>query len=245
MNDESDRSPLDHGAVEAHGLIERYHQGTLAAEEEERFEAHFMECAACQEELDVHRSFVRGMKALAAEEAVRSTVRIGLLAWLARHRAATGLAAFSVLAVGLALGHSWRKNELLETRVAELTAAGGGASGELAAPLVGVPVVLLGVLRGEDGPPSTVTDSGGPYSLAIDVGADPRFVSYSVDVLDAAGEVRFERSELLPNDLEVIQLTFPADFLPPGEYRLVAHGTLPDGGSVEIGSYPFRVTTAG
>ena len=79
--------------------------------------------------------------------------------------------------------------------------------------------------------------------MAIDPGADPRFESFAITISDPADEARFERDGLLPNVLEVIQITFPSGFLPPGDYRLVAHGTLPGGERVEIGSYPFRVTT--
>jgi hypothetical protein len=240
MKDAMPEGPLDHGAIAELSLIERYLQGTLSGQEEERFEAHFLECARCQEELEAQRGFVRGLKAVAAEEAARAAVRLGLLAWFSRRSVIVALAALVVLAGGLAFGRLWRANERLEARVAALGT--GPAPGGLGAPLAGVPVVLLGVLRGEGEPPTI--DPGAPYSLAVDVGADPRFASYGVAVLDAGGQVRFERRDLLPNDLEVVQLTFPGDFLPPGDYRLLVRGARPDGESLEIGSYPFRVEPA-
>lgn len=241
--------PLDHDVVTERGLIERYHLGTLSAEEEERFEAHYLDCAQCQEELEAQRSFVRGMKTVAAEDAARSAVGLGLLAWLVRRGAgvAWALAALAVVVGALASAHLWRQNERLETRVAELSTGYGptGPAGDgLGVPLAGVPVTLLGVLRGEDGAPPVIDPGGGPYSLAVDAGADPRFASYAVTLVDAAGEVRYERHGLLPNDLEVIQLTLPADFLPPGEYRFVLRGTRPGGESEQLASHELRVAHA-
>jgi len=232
---------MDHGYIEEHGLVARYHRGDLTPDEEERFEAHFMECARCQEELEVERSFARGMKRVAAEDAARSAVRLGLLAWLARRGLGVALAAAVVLVAAVGFGHLLRENQRLQTRLAELTP---GDAGELATPLADVPLLLLGVVRSSD-EPAVVTDPGGPWSLAVDAGADPRFESYAVTILDAAAPaedaIRFERAGLRPNDLEVIHLTFPTGFLDPGDYRLLLSGTLPGGDTVELGDYPFRV----
>jgi hypothetical protein len=236
---------LEHRTIAERSLIERYHQGTLSADEEERFEAHLIGCTECQEELAVERSFVRGLRTVAAEDAARAVVRGGLLAWLSRRAAAAAVAALAVVALGLALGHLWRENERLEERVAALAAAEAAAGGALDAPLAGVPVVLLGVLRGADDVPTIIPRSGGPYTLAVDVGADPRFTGYALTIVDAAGEVRFERHDLLPDDLEVIQLLVPAGFLPAGEYRLAVRGSLSGGEGLEIGDHRFRVAPPG
>lgn len=228
---------FDHSTAFEHGFIERYHLGTLSPTEEERFEAHFMDCAQCQEELEVQRSFTRGMKTLAAEEATRSAVRLSLLAWLSRRGAMTAFAALVVLVAAAGLVHLLRENTRLETRVAELA---GGTTPALQ--VSEVPLVLLSVLRGEDDGPVVVTDPGGPWSLAVDAGADPRFVTYGITLLDAKDEVRLEREDLQPNALEVLQLTFPSGFLSPGDYRLLVRGVLPGGERVDLGSYPFRLT---
>ena len=227
---------LDHRTVEERSYVERYHLGTLSAEEEQRFEAHFMDCVRCQEELEVQRSFTRGMKSVGAEEAARSAMRLGVLAWL-RRRGTIGALAIAVVAGGLGALHLLRENARLLTRVAELA----GSAPELAP--AEVPVVLLGVVRGEGDAPATVADASLPWSLAIDAGADPRIEDYAVTLLDAAGEVRFERRDLRLNPLEVIQLTFPGGFLPAGDYRLLVRGALPGGSVVELGGYPLRVAS--
>ncbi|HKI03462.1 MAG TPA: anti-sigma factor [Thermoanaerobaculia bacterium] len=76
---------MDHTYIEESGLVERYHRGLLPPEEESAFEAHFVTCPECMEQLEMARGFQRGLKTLVAEEAVRAAVvQAGLFAWLAR-----------------------------------------------------------------------------------------------------------------------------------------------------------------
>jgi len=82
---------MDHTYIAEQSLVERYHLGLLDPEEEARFEEHFLGCPECTEELALARSFGRGMKAMAAEDAARAAVIAaevsgiaGLLVWLAR-----------------------------------------------------------------------------------------------------------------------------------------------------------------
>ncbi|MCH9648965.1 MAG: zf-HC2 domain-containing protein [Deltaproteobacteria bacterium] len=246
-----DGGALDHSAIKDQSLLERYHLGTLSRREEARFEAHFMDCSTCQEDLEIQRSLLRGMKTVAGEEAARFVVGVQLQSWLKRHGWARALAAFLAVGAGVAwMAHLWNQNQVLETRVAALGEAGSIASnspreGVLASPLAGVPVVLLTVLRGENDISERILDEGEPYSLAIDAGSDPRLSTYSVKVLDETGKVRFERQKLVPSNLEVIQLTFPSGFFPSGDYQLRAEGFLLSGDSVDVGSYPFRVEVGG
>lgn len=244
-----DHGSLDHKTIEAQSLLERYHLGTLPPREEVRLEAHLMDCAACQEELEIQRSFLRGMKTVAGEEAARFVVGVRLLSWLQRRGFLSALAALLVVGAGAWMALLWSQNQRLESQVAALGEAGSIATpiatpiggGVLASPLAGVPVVLLSVLRGDSDPSERVLDEGDPYSLAIDGGADPRISTYSITILDEAGKVCFAGQNLVPNNLEVIQLTFPSGYFPSGEYRLRAEGSLPGGESVDAGSYPFRV----
>jgi hypothetical protein len=94
---------MDHDYIAEHSLIERYHRGLLAPEEEARFEEHFFGCPECTAQIELARSFGRGMRvmaALAAEDAARGAVAVGLFAWLARRGrfAQAGLALAALLA---------------------------------------------------------------------------------------------------------------------------------------------------
>lgn len=91
---------MDHQYVLDNGLIDLYRRGVLPPEEEARFEEHFAGCAECLEQLEAARGFQLGLKALAAEDAARTVVRAGLLAWLARRgRLALALAALLIAAL--------------------------------------------------------------------------------------------------------------------------------------------------
>jgi hypothetical protein len=75
---------MDHAYIESHGLVELYHQGALPADEEARFEEHFVDCPQCMEQLELARGLQRGLRSVAAEDAARAAVAAGLFAWLAR-----------------------------------------------------------------------------------------------------------------------------------------------------------------
>jgi hypothetical protein len=95
---------MDHAYIESHGLVERYHQRVLPADEEARFEEHFVDCPQCMEQLELARGLQRGLRSVAAEDAARAAVAAGLFAWLARRgrlaQWGTALAAL-LLAAGL------------------------------------------------------------------------------------------------------------------------------------------------
>ena len=277
---------MDHTYIEESGLVERYYQGLLPPEEEARFEAHFVTCSECMEQLELARGFQRGLKAAAAEDAVRAVVRAGLFAWLARRGrlAQWGLAlAVLFLAAGvpslwlLGQGQSERRTAQgrieaerrtsadlerrlagseqrrieerrdLERQLAEARQPSPPRPGildqPLANPLVNMPIVLLTAVRGEAGEPAATIDlssTGDLLALAVDAGADPRFASYRVTITKAGATV-FRQAGLKPNALETLMVTFPKTFFKPGEYRLLLEGVRPDGGTAEIGGYPFRV----
>src|SRR6476660_960863 len=95
---------MDHAYIALHSLIERYHRGLLDPAEEARFEEHFFGCPECTEQVELARSFGRGMKEMAAADAARGVVALGIFAWLARRGrlAQLGLALTALLlAAGL------------------------------------------------------------------------------------------------------------------------------------------------
>lgn len=222
---------MDHAYIEEHGLIERYHRGDLAGDEEVRFEEHFHGCFECQERLTFARSFRKGFQAMAAEDAARQAVVVGgILAWLARRgRGVRAAVAVAVLLVAL-LPSIW----LLSGHRKLVSDAGVGSPS----------VLLLSARRDGSGEPVAVIDHAAaapPVVLAVDAGDDSRFESFRVSIDDAAGTTVLRREGLRPNALEVLMLSFPADFFPPGDYRLRVEGVTGDGPAVELGGYPFRV----
>ncbi|MES1211284.1 MAG: zf-HC2 domain-containing protein, partial [Acidobacteriota bacterium] len=77
---------MDHTYIEERGLIDLYHRGQIPPSEEAEFEEHFVGCRQCQDLLEAARGFQRGLKTVVAEDAARTVVQAGLLAWALRRR---------------------------------------------------------------------------------------------------------------------------------------------------------------
>ncbi len=111
---------MDHAYIEDNALVERYHQGLLAPEEEARFEEHFVTCAPCMEQLELARGFQRGIKTVVAENALQAVVvQAGLFAWLARRgRLAQWGLALAVLLPAAGLPSLWLAGQSRSERLA-------------------------------------------------------------------------------------------------------------------------------
>ncbi len=77
---------MDHTYIESQQIADRYVAGTLAAEEMERFENHYLSCPECLDRLQLAESLHRGFKRMAGQDAaVLATARqLALVAWLVR-----------------------------------------------------------------------------------------------------------------------------------------------------------------
>ncbi len=224
---------MDHAYIAEHSLIERYHLGNLPPDEEMRFEAHFVACPECTAELEAARGFRIGMKAVAAEEVTRAQVvaRIGLIARLTRlSRQWPGLLTGALAAAVLTSG--WF-----------LVVAPSPDRGNLSSPITNTPVFILSTVRStaETGTIVELSRAKDSVALAVDVDFDPRITGYHVSLLDSAEQVRWQQADLMPNDLEVLMVTFPASFFEPGAYRLTVEGQVADGEAIQLEGYPFQV----
>jgi hypothetical protein len=92
---------MDHEQIAEQNVVERYLMGRLTPEEEELFEEHLLECQDCRRQVEWEEDLQNSLHAVAADAADTAAraaiVRVGLLAWLARHRAAGWLLAAAVL----------------------------------------------------------------------------------------------------------------------------------------------------
>lgn len=234
-----DLEHLDHEAIEAHLLVEHYPRGTLQADVEMAFEAHLLDCAACQEAVEAQASFVRGLRTVAAEEAARTAIGAGLVGWLSR-RAMGAVTLGLLLLATIAIGALVRQN----SRLAELVAALDPTERPSTIPPgTTVPLLLLGTLRDGEANGNRIVDTGSPYTLALDVGSDPRPVSYTVTIEDPEGTVHWAGTNLRPNALEVVQLTFPSKFFAVGSYTVRLQGVLAEHTSIEIGQFALQIAT--
>ncbi len=116
---------MDHSRIEDESIAELYATGRLSPEDEEAYEIHLLECRKCREIVNVVDDFRQSIQTVAAEEAVRSSARAGLLVWLARrsHLVRIGVTAFllvlAALPAWLILERSSLRRELEEARISK------------------------------------------------------------------------------------------------------------------------------
>jgi len=90
---------MEHEQIAEHNVVERYVLGRLTSEEEERFEEHLLECPECRLQVEREDDFQDSLHIVAAEEAVRATAQVSVIAWLGRRRGWLLAAALLLLAV--------------------------------------------------------------------------------------------------------------------------------------------------
>lgn len=228
---------VDHRYIEENNLIERYVLGRLPTEEQVRFEEHFADCEACIAELELADDLGTALRTVVAEDAHRTMGVMAVLArWLQGGRTpALRSVMAAALVAGLLLPTLWllRENRRLTSDLVALRQ-----------PQADTPSFLLSLSRDAAGAPVPelpIAESE-PW-MTLDIEADdPVFVGYDVTLTDADGSVRWQQEGLEPNLWSVLQLTFPTDLLPPGDYHLQLEGKDAGGRGEPVGTYPFRVT---
>jgi hypothetical protein len=117
---------MDHRRIDEHNVAELYVTGRLSPEDEEAFESHLLECSECRESVGWADDLRTSIRAVAAEDAARASVQLGLLAWVSR-RTRAGLLMAALLAVAalpawLQADRSRLARELAEARSAQTAA---------------------------------------------------------------------------------------------------------------------------
>ncbi len=220
---------MDHAKIEAEDFVERYVLGRLTAAERERFEAHYVDCPRCLDQLEWTQDLHGALKTAAADSAVRTLLVGGVFSFLARRsRGVQVLSALAAMALPAILVLA-----LLLPRLGELS--------ELRRPQVNTASVLLGVLvrSGEPAAEVTLLRLSERQRVLLEVDGDAAFESYRATLFDAAGEPTWQ-DRLRPNPWAVLEVTFPAGFFRPGDYRLDFAGLTEDGRPVELGSFRLR-----
>ena len=202
---------MEHPRIDDDKMVDRYLAGELSAEDEARFEEHLFECEGCLEKVQWGEELRRGLQAVAAEDAARATVSLGLLARLrSRPAQLTGLAALALAFVGLAFVVLWQQAELVRAR----------ADAGFTQPVDDFLVVSLGVVR----------DAGGErVEIRPDPNTEAVLLSLELQTVDAdryrvtlhgADEVLWIGEDLEPNLYDTLLVALPSAFLLPKDYRI-------------------------
>ena len=247
---------MDHAYIDAADIVSRYVLRRLNAEEEQAFEAHFVDCPECLDRIDQTKRLRAGLASLATNAAMSPTVAaapvtadVGMSRWLAL---AAGLVLGAALALAAAQFIGLRDRDRGEPSQQPPQAAAPSVAPEpatAAAPAAAtekgaaVPVVALSIVRGATIPPTPVrlSEPDAPFVvLLLDIGA-ASFKSYRV-TLTKADAVVWTADRLTPTTREALAVAVPATLLKPGDYAVRLDGEDRAGRAVSAGHYAFRLT---
>ncbi len=204
--------------------------GKLPAEDQARFEQHYLHCQECIERLELAGSLHRGLKGLAAEELAPLVAAAGVGAWWSRlgrfqSWVMPALLVLALLPSGFLYRQVGRLGDALEradSTVAELEKH----RRQVPLPQVNLPIVRLAPSRSgpEAAAPATrlaLSDSTPWIPLALDVGTD--YPSYRVTLL-AGQQLKWQSEGLTPGASGALTIGFHAAFLAPGDYQFRVFG---------------------
>jgi hypothetical protein len=231
---------MEHPRIDDEQIIDRYLAAQLGPEDEALFEEHLFACAGCLEQVQWGEELRRGLRAVAAEEAARASVAVGLMAWL-RGRRPGQLAGLAGLALALVLLPAlllWQQGELSRLRQAGGQVATGSAG--FVGPVSDFLVVSLGVVR-DAGDAVEIRPEPGKeavlLSLELPVATFPR---YRATLRNTAGKVLWQGEDLEPSLYDTLLVALPSSYLAPGGYRITVEG-LSAAGAEPVGEIRFRI----
>ncbi|HYU33325.1 MAG TPA: hypothetical protein VEW48_14305 [Thermoanaerobaculia bacterium] len=109
---------MDHTYIEENDVIRRYLADRLSGDERSRFEAHYVDCTECLEQLELEEGFREGFREVAAAGAARTIERGLFLRLLLSRTGRALLAAALAIVVALPAGLLLMRNRDLGRRLA-------------------------------------------------------------------------------------------------------------------------------
>ncbi len=232
---------MEHPRIDHDQVVDRYLVGRLTSEDEAAFEEHLFECAECLEKVQWGEELRRGLRTVAAEDAARATVSLGLMAWL-RGRQPMQLAGIAGLALAVVLLPAvvvWQQAELgrMQTTIEQIANRGAG----LVEPTGALLVVSLGVVRDGGGEVAEIRPD--PEKEAVLLSLELQAVEasrYRVTLRDTGGEILWTGDGLEPNLYDTLLVALPSSYLTTGSYLIKVEG-LSTAGAEPAGEMEFRV----
>jgi len=251
---------MDHVYVEEADLVSRYLLHRLSADEEQAFEAHFVDCPACLDRLETTKRLREGLRTLATDAALRTSPPAARwpLALAAGLLLALGLAFAVARIVGLRGELAGLRQDLsrIEARSRDLERQAGDLQRRIApdppgtpipAPGAGVPVVALSIVRGGSGAESgpavqfTPPPAAPLVVLLLDLGSASA-PSYRVAITNARGAQIWTGEHLTLTTPTELAVAIPSTLLQPGDYAVQVDGERRDAGPPRaVGHFAFRV----
>ncbi len=225
---------MQHSQIEEQNLIDRYMRGTMPAAERAEFEDHFVDCAECQEQIEIARSL---------RQAVRESIAETAGGWSAgepaheRRRPGSGWRWVAIAAcAGLLMALGTSTGLLLQRERARSELASARLSSELA------PVVFgLSLSRDAAEPRDITLPSDSRWMVFLAEIDTTRYSRYRASVTGRQGEEIWSQDGIRPNSPDSISVAIPSGALHPGTYTLVVSGAQPDGSLIPVARFPLRL----
>lgn len=257
---------MRHADIEEGQIVARYEMDTLSEAELVAFEEHMVDCAECQEAVELEHAFRYGLRALAPAEltspAVVESSGNGMAVsrttwWLLTAAAIGGLALLGVLGLQVHELRDANLRHLLEAANWQRLYSSQRATIErqqtmLRGPAKGMasPALLFSLSRarsGETTPAGTPVDqlrlTSDPRVVVFSVDAgEARFTSYRITLARASGEILWTADHLAPTGGAAPPVAVPSQSLQAGNDVLTVEGCDANGGCVTAGKYAFQVS---
>jgi hypothetical protein len=217
---------MDHTEAETSQSVERYLLGQMTESENESFEKHFFECAACAAEVEAGVLFQENARAAFASEPKPAQAQWNWFpAWWRRPAFAAPAFAALVLAGAAIYQGGWvipaLRQELAQLHLPQAVPA----------------FAVKAATRGEE---SRITIPAGTRSFLINLDlADNAFPSYQCGLSFGSGPVRWSFDSPAPQAGNPLSIIISAAGLQPGVYTLRVHGLRGSVAGPEIASYSF------
>jgi hypothetical protein len=235
---------MDHGYIDANALAKRYVMGQLPPHERERFEEHFVECEACQQQIEFSRGLREGFRALAdtrGKPIPTPPARNYLhpLIWMA-----AGLLIASVPAVWFGT-RSLQLQQQLDAARHDLASRPPGQFAFVGAGEArGLPTYELNAMRaGSAQPPAvilTAPEKEQIVLLELDNPIAQEFTDYRVAIVDGKGTTVVSGAGIRQTAPDHLVVAVSSESIPPGEYGVTVWGRTANGHYVRVGDYGFR-----
>ncbi len=216
---------MDHFRIEEQNLIDRYVRGTLPAADRVEFEEHFVECAECQEQIEVAQSLRLAVRESVVEQPYQHKRQWRGWRWLAIAACAGLLIAVAASAVFL------RERDRVRTELATTRLGAESA-----------PVVFGLSLSRDSAEPRDIVIPGQPRWIVLLAEIDTtRFARYRASLIGSQNEEIWNQDAIQPNSPDSISVAVPSSVLRPGVYTLLVAGTQPDGSLSPVARFPLRL----
>jgi hypothetical protein len=208
---------MSHDQAVSSQAPERYVLGELTPSERDAFEGHFFDCAVCFEQVELGAQFLGRAREVLDREPEPGWLA-GMLGDL-RRPAPVFVSAMLLCAIGIGVHQqsviSSARGPHLEERV--LVADSRSGAGK-----------RVGVSRTSN------------LSLAVEFTRKSEFVSYQVEIIDAAGKSKFSKPLVQPSS-DIVAIGLPANALESGTYSMVVQGVTKDGARTVAGHGAFEL----